>query len=329
MITLSRAAVEGSLALPRMRPLGNPTLSFGGEWRVTMPKVDFRAELPALYAAVLHTFCVNPRRGRAASKPEAPREPKAAAPAPVSSHAASPVARPAPVIISSSYRERMAGGVCALTGAVLLSWIILSHMPPDEPVLGPSATEYAEPAEPAEPGEPAPSVAATRTETSSADRHSAAANVVRSAVGAPSDDGATPSDAAGAPSADDRATRHRQPIAADAARRQHGGSTARTADRVAHVAQLVKPPAATPPSTHPPVIAHRSTSTGGAPMADLDALPQPIQQADDSHAPVASSMRPIARDSGASAAASRTAGTSWIADLSHRRVTEVPDQFAM
>jgi hypothetical protein len=316
MTTLSRAAVEGSLALPRMRPLGHPTPSFGGEWRVTRPKAGFRADLPALYAAVLHTFCVSPRRNRAASKPEAPREPKAAVPA--------PVARPAPVIISSSHRERMAGGVCALTGAALLSWIMLSHTPPHEPVLRPSATEYAEPAK------PAPSVAATSTETSSADRHSAAANVVRSAVGAPSD-------AAGTPSADDRAARPRQPIAADAARRQHAEPAARTADGVApvthvpHVAQPAKPPAATPLSTRPPVIAHRSTSTDGAPMADLDALPRPIPHADDRYAPVASSTRPVTRETGASAAPSRMAGTGgWMGGhLSHRRVTEVPDQFAM
>src|SRR5579863_3857926 len=140
MTTLSRAAVEGTLAMPRMRPLGDPTLSFGGEWRFSLPQVDFRTDFPALYAAVLETFCAN--RWLKADKPAARRTPETQASSLASSAAAicapsqaAPIAPPSPVrpiaaAIHSTPRERKIGAACALAGAAVLSWIVLAHLPP-------------------------------------------------------------------------------------------------------------------------------------------------------------------------------------------------------
>jgi hypothetical protein len=121
-----------------MRPLGDPTLSFGGEWQFSLPQVDFRADFPALYAAVLETFCMNrwrhpakPASQRKASRQDAPAaaKPISAAKAAAAGVPPSP-ARPIAAVIRSTPRERKIGAICALTGSVALAWIIVSHLPP-------------------------------------------------------------------------------------------------------------------------------------------------------------------------------------------------------
>ncbi|TKC91566.1 hypothetical protein FAZ69_03700 [Trinickia terrae] len=164
MTTIPRAAVRGALALPRMRPLGDPTLSFGGEWRFSLPQVDIRADLIALYAAVLDTFCVNRWRDPARQAPQRPRAPELS-PAPVAGapQAAPAAAPPSPVrpiaaVIRSTPRDRKIAGVCALAGAAALSWIVLSNLPPSfseqhasraAKTADSSATGLVKPAEPA------------------------------------------------------------------------------------------------------------------------------------------------------------------------------------
>ncbi|RKF49108.1 hypothetical protein [Paraburkholderia fungorum] len=150
--TLPLTLIEGSMALPSLssqcRRLPPP---FGRAWALVPPVRSLRAELKALYAAVLRTFCVNAETIRALCHWESPRKPPAASsafasPAPsttvldapaggsfqTSTEAApfSPVSTPmAPASPrgGSMHWGALAGGACALGGAAMLAWIAFGH----------------------------------------------------------------------------------------------------------------------------------------------------------------------------------------------------------
>lgn len=63
--TIPLTLIEGSMALPRLRPLGHLPAPFGRDWALLPPGYSLRAELKALYAAVLRTFCLNAETIRA------------------------------------------------------------------------------------------------------------------------------------------------------------------------------------------------------------------------------------------------------------------------
>ncbi len=153
MSTIPLTLIEGAMALPRTHPLERLPRSFGREWALLPPNVSFRAELKALYAAMLHTFCLSADAIRSACRWE-PLKPKRAGPAtaaPVSAPSGSPAppARAAhvdlripPVAAPVSNRKRMVlGSACAVSGAAVLAWIALSssHSPPE--VHGRGATD--------------------------------------------------------------------------------------------------------------------------------------------------------------------------------------------
>jgi hypothetical protein len=155
MSTLSFVQVEGDLAVPHIRTLTRLPASFGREWALTPPHSSLRAELRALYAAMMRTMCLSVDAIRAAARWDHYRSPvavtRAPAAAPVNtSVAASPTssARGAsasgtfagtphfkrttaapPEHTQTSERSRLAGGAVAIGGAALLTWIIASHTP--------------------------------------------------------------------------------------------------------------------------------------------------------------------------------------------------------
>ncbi|MDR8399831.1 hypothetical protein NE850_26350 [Paraburkholderia sp. USG1] len=59
MSTIPFTPIEGYLALPRLRPLGHVPAPFGRDWALLPPGYSLRAELKALYAAMLRTFCLS------------------------------------------------------------------------------------------------------------------------------------------------------------------------------------------------------------------------------------------------------------------------------
>ncbi|MFL9949526.1 hypothetical protein PQR68_26385 [Paraburkholderia agricolaris] len=151
--TIPLTLIEGSMALPSLSPqcrlLPPP---FGRDWSLVPPVRSLRAELKALYAAVLRTFCLNAETIRALCHWESLRKPPAAssafaapatstsvldAPADeslrTSAEAASfsPVSTPAVVAAPrgrSMHWGALAGGACALGGAAMLAWIAFGHL---------------------------------------------------------------------------------------------------------------------------------------------------------------------------------------------------------
>ncbi len=158
MSTIPFVQVEGSIALPRMRPLDRIPPPFGREWMLLPPHFSLRAELKALYAAMMRTVCLSAEAFRAACRwdlhrrmiPEpaaalvgekahaAANETLAVATSSAGPHGpATPLhaeaSRPARLARTSRMRpldrSRLAGGACAIGGAALLTWILASHAP--------------------------------------------------------------------------------------------------------------------------------------------------------------------------------------------------------
>ncbi|CAG4921067.1 hypothetical protein [Paraburkholderia saeva] len=163
MSTIPLTLIEGAMALPRTHPLERLPRSFGREWALLPPNISFRAELKALYAAMLHTFCLSADAFRSACRWE-PLKLKNASPATVASVAAASGAPAAPARAAhvdlrmpplarraSSRKRIVADGVCAVSGAAVLAWIALSssHSPPVIP--GTGADEVAKAEVPAAP----------------------------------------------------------------------------------------------------------------------------------------------------------------------------------
>ncbi|PVY22436.1 hypothetical protein C7413_13132 [Paraburkholderia silvatlantica] len=142
MSTFQFIQVEGALALPHIRPLACLPASFGREWALMPPHFSMRAELRALYAAIMHTVCLSAEAFRAAvgwgNEHRPALQPPRPAAAPVGAPAGrvadarrTPEASPnrAPKHASSSQPRRLTGGAVAIGGAALLAWIVASHAP--------------------------------------------------------------------------------------------------------------------------------------------------------------------------------------------------------
>ncbi|SDE00680.1 hypothetical protein [Paraburkholderia lycopersici] len=187
MSTFPFVQIEGALALPHIRPLVRLPVSFGREWTLTPAHASLRAELHALYAAILRTVCLSAEAFRAAARwdrnhspaPQ-PRTPVAAAVFEPENTGGSPASRTAEAGMPamSSYgapafeRRKLAGGAVAIGGAALLAWIVASHTPHDTAIdmtgtaQQPAAAEASEP-----PPAPAlPGTAGTRSAEASASR---------------------------------------------------------------------------------------------------------------------------------------------------------------
>jgi hypothetical protein len=142
MSTFQFVQVEGALALPHIRPLAHLPASFGREWTLTPPHFSLRAELRALYAAILNTVCLSAEAFRAAVGWGDDHRPASQPPRPVAAPVAAPAghARSTPKHTSPFEQRKLAGGAVALGGATLLAWIVASHAPHDSASASGNAT---------------------------------------------------------------------------------------------------------------------------------------------------------------------------------------------
>ena len=137
MSTFPFVQVQGALALPHIRPLARLPVSFGREWALTPPHSSLRAELRALYAAIMRTVCLSAEAFRAAARWDndhnrpAPQPPRPAA-APVGPQTeGGPTAAPAVYGRSTPAtsprrkppfeQHKLAGGAVTIGGAALLA----------------------------------------------------------------------------------------------------------------------------------------------------------------------------------------------------------------
>ncbi|MFM0619105.1 hypothetical protein PQR37_34150 [Paraburkholderia nemoris] len=144
--TIPLTLIEGSMALPCVSSFGRLLPPpFGRDWALLPPVRSLRAELKALYAAMLRTFCISEQAIHSFCKWEPLREwaPATAATATVfgvsvdeaaqtSAEAAAfaPVSAPAEAAPrgTSKHWGALAGGACALGGAAMLAWIAFGHL---------------------------------------------------------------------------------------------------------------------------------------------------------------------------------------------------------
>jgi hypothetical protein len=145
MSTIPFVQVEGSIALPRMRPLALIPPPFGGEWALMPPHFSLRTEIKALYAAIMRTVCLSieefcarchwdTRRPFAATPAAAPvNEPSLFAGASIERGGSpTPITRANRAVRTTPASHKLAGGTCAIGGAALLAWIVASHTPHGE-----------------------------------------------------------------------------------------------------------------------------------------------------------------------------------------------------
>ena len=129
--------VAGELAMPRLRPLELVSRAVGREWSLLPPNASFRAELKALYAAMMRTVCMSASAIRAMSRWDSQAKlhtPSAASP----SASAIPEFKADTIslgmrdpVLASARKNRqsnmLAGGACAIGGAALIAWLMANH----------------------------------------------------------------------------------------------------------------------------------------------------------------------------------------------------------
>jgi hypothetical protein len=134
--TIPLTLIEGTMAVPRLRPLDCLPAPFGRDWALLPPHTSVRAELKALYAAILRTFCLNAAAIRSMCRWEPRRTPAATASAGTLQTEAAPTgvqgsapADPNLALQGSAHRwTALAGGACALGGAAVLGWATINHL---------------------------------------------------------------------------------------------------------------------------------------------------------------------------------------------------------
>jgi hypothetical protein len=124
--TIPLTLIEGTMAVPRLRPLDRLPAPFGRDWALLPPHTSVRAELKALYTAILRTFCLNAAAIRSMCRWEPRRTPAATASAGTLQAEAAPTG-----VQGSAAADRwtgLAGGACALGGAAVLAWATINHL---------------------------------------------------------------------------------------------------------------------------------------------------------------------------------------------------------
>lgn len=147
MSTFALINIEGSLSVPRSRPLAALPASFGGEWRLLPPGFCPRDDLKALYAALLRTFCLSddamlsmcrwlPRVAADVAKAGVGAVKSVASAGAAKAQPVGPVASRAEALArhetSGEYAKRMmTGGAIAISASTVLAWLAISHAPQD------------------------------------------------------------------------------------------------------------------------------------------------------------------------------------------------------
>ncbi|HEX7911082.1 MAG TPA: hypothetical protein VF534_23740 [Paraburkholderia sp.] len=365
MSTIPFTPIDGYLALPRLRPLSHVPAPFGRDWSLLPPGYSLRAELKALYAALLRTFCMSDQAIRSFCR-WSPLEESHAATADV----ARPTAFEAPHGVAAQVTTEtvtipsvagsvnrwtvLAGGACALGGAAVLAWIGVDHLthrhtithanfagtvptqrnsqpttfrpPATEPAIADSAAGAS-----ALVAAPTPSHSGAAPAWTAASSH---AEVLKSTTVSAS----VPASPLALPMAPPRvvvsqvAPPRGKSISEKAVsqRNQNQRHNARYAD-VKRKSHATAKTADASRFAIPKTIAHTSPRPSAAgPFSPL----APARLGVDEYAGVAISAATHLRDipraprPATSNTPSATNGTEWMSHLSQRRVTEVPDQFA-
>ena len=343
--TIPLTLIEGPMALPCVSSFGRLLPPpFGRDWALLPPVRSLRAELKALYAAMLRTFCISEQAIHSFCKWEPLREwaPATAATATVfgvsvdeaaqtSAEAAAfaPVSAPAEAAPrgTSKHWGALAGGACALGGAAMLAWIAFGHL-----------TQRHSNSELKTAGK-----VPVRQEAQLANRHSfdaavtpdATANNRASALAPSAVKIVKPSTAtpARAP-ADNTVSRYRdkQRQGAVTSRERSGRSSQPTiATQSSRQLSHIEPSNYEVPQFAALANAQRTSPkpSSAGPYSPL----APSRLGTDEYAAMTLSagthLRKIAPPSrpASSTNSSEVSGTEWINHMSQRRVTEVPDQF--
>ena len=330
--------MEGAIALPRMLPLERIPASFGREWALMPPHFSLRAEIRALYAALLRTVCLSADAFREACRWDVPHHfwlrPAAApvmsdaaaragagtAPAEATAARANTV-RPRNSVSHTSPvppSHKLAGGACAIGGAALLAWLLASHAPHgDNTVAAVTA------------GAPAPSRDRPANDTASerlADQRAAHEETVTTrSVASRHPSPLLPPLPVGRPMASSL------PAKADARRVQktpkaaiRGRHPAR--ERVAGASRIERRHhAASPgPSSHRTARRIHATATAAAGRYSPR---QPRARQDDEWASIVTYAKTYTAPRGGGGPSVPVDSTEWVNHVPHRRVTDIPDSF--
>lgn len=352
MSTVPFIQVEGSIALPRMRPVDRFPVMFGREWILTPPHFSLSAEIRALYAAILRTVCLSGEAFREACRWDLHRhffpEPSAA---PVRPSLIAGASRPpaktktlphVDAVRSAEFRQpsssgthRLAGGACAIGGAALLAWIVASHTPHGEQIA--ATLPDAHPTRTAGDTESQrlADIRAAHDDTV-APAHSssqlAAVDTPQTSQGIdsthPSAQHATSTDASTVATSSAARSSVSEP---DYAAANHPGVPLRAtpSGRAAH-AHVVSGPRIESSRHHArtlaqPVVTHRALGTYSEASSYSPRQPRPSQDDDyasiDTYAATYAAPHPTNRPS------VPVDSTDWVNHIAQRRVTEVPDRF--
>jgi hypothetical protein len=134
--TIPLTLIEGATAMPRLRPLDHLPAPFGRDWALLPPHASVRTELKALYAAILRTFCLNAAAILSVCRWDPRRTPVAAVSRDRPETQDTPARVHAEIAVDaniarhgSAYRwTALAGGACALGGAAVLAWLASHHL---------------------------------------------------------------------------------------------------------------------------------------------------------------------------------------------------------
>jgi hypothetical protein len=367
MSTIPLTLVEGAIAMPRLRPLRLVPTSFGRDWALRPPARNWRAELKALYAAVLHTFCLTDqailsfcqwvpleaRRAAAGAATAAQAFERAAGPAMEAAPRETKAHRVADGVVRSTtieapvYRapgERairwsaLAGGACAMGGVAMLAWVALSYSEHRQPASSLKTDDVAKVSRDMKPTRQPVVETTAAKETHAGDtgatvRGSTEAHVDARPVGVP----APAADSASTAASNKeiitrRGTSHasdEQPATPRTSARRHPAQNL-AANNVPRVIARHHDKS----RTVTPVIArHRSPAPSVA--GDYSPLlPAELASADE-YASVttyaATHLRDLAPGPRAAAASSNLSdagATEWTGRMTHRRVTDAPEQFS-
>jgi hypothetical protein len=364
MSTIPFTPIQGDLAMPRLRPLGHVPASFGRDWALLPPGYSLRAELKALYAAMLRTFCMSdqairslcrwsPSEERRATEAPAPLFEKPFDAAAQMAAAAAAVPPVLPRAYATAVRESghhwsaLAGGACVLGGTAMLGWIGFDHLMHRDTATHmdfAGKVSHERDSRSVKPQPPAVVTARTVDNAAASTSTAVAASTPAFSSAAPRFAPASRSASASAPISmpvpasnaastlrftsahvfADKTVSHRRQPVREESRKQVEQIHSRTA-RLA-VAN---------PSPHATAIAGEVTHSA-IPKVAVNASPKlsaagayspaaPARLGVDEYAGVSMSAATHVRDIAPTAS---TSGTEWMNHLSQRRVTDVPDQFA-
>jgi hypothetical protein len=367
MSTIPLTLIEGAVAMPRVRPLRYVPTSFGRDWALLPPARNWRAELKALYAAVLHTFCLtdqailsfckwvplDERRaatGRADLASPAPAVKRASvdtAGHDVNARVADEQSVRSTTIAAPVYRQpnqramrlsAVAGSACSIGGVAVLAWVAFGHRehlhppsnlkPADVAIVSPDSEQVTRPVTKA--------AATTQPHMGGASGKARSATSARGEVNSAVASGAVVT-----------AASKSKDVSLDKSISSRNGTTTfdeRSPGPLTTARRGIEPEVSANHALPRVLAARQDRSRIAVPYVAQPKPPAPAIAGDyspfapaelgvDGYASVTTSAATHLRDIAPSSNADMsnpvdTAGTEWMARMSQRRVTEVPEQFS-